>query len=238
MQMILASQVFRRVLFIDELIYESFLRSVPQTHSRLALCPDPVETDHTIGKNDFRTRFGIPINTKVLGVFGEINSRKGIDSLIKSFGHYVEGTRDYLLLMGRHSAKVAQKLSRFPAVRNIVSIDAFVTDDELISGINAVDVVAAVYPRHVGSASIVIRAAAAGKPVLGNDFGWIGHMIRKHGLGKVCNVRNVESLVEGFRWAFNNPVCNLEKTNAFAKQNSVDFFIDVVRGRSGQKVNI
>jgi glycosyltransferase involved in cell wall biosynthesis len=238
MQTILASQVFRRVLFIDELIYESFLRSVPQTHSRLALCPDPVETDHTIGKDDFRTRFGIPINAKVLGVFGEINSRKGVDFLIESFGHYVAGARDYLLLMGRHSPKVAQKLLRFPAARNIVSIDAFVTDDELISGINAVDVVAAVYRRHVGSASIVIRAAAAGKPVLGSDFGWIGHMIRKHGLGKVCNVSNGGSLVEGFGWAFNNPASNVEKATAFAKQNSVDCFIDVVRGLSGQKVNI
>jgi len=238
MQMILASQVFHRVLFIDELIYESFLKSVPQANGRMALCPDPVETDYTTGRDEFRRRFAIPREAKAVGVFGLIDSRKGVDRLLRAFDASWRAPSHHLFLMGNHSEKVRECVRNSALGSQIISVDRFVTDDEMVSGINAVDVVAAVYPRHVGSASIVIRAAAAGKPVLGSDFGWIGHMIRKHGLGKVCNVRNGGSLVEGFRWAFNNPMCDVEEANAFAKQNSVDYFIDVVRGGSGQKANI
>lgn len=228
METILASQVFHRALFLDELMYDSFCRTVPKAKAQMLLCPDPIETDYTITRDDFRTRFGIPREAKVLGVIGLIDSRKGVDRLLRAYEASSPAPNSYLLLMGKHSETVRESIRTNVSAAHIISLDRFVTDDEMISGINAVDVVAAVYPRHVGSASIVIRAAAAGKPVLGSDFGWIGHTIRKYGLGKVCDVLNEQALLEGVQWTFNNASCDRERARVFAGLNSVARFAEVV----------
>lgn len=228
MQIILSSQSFHRVLFLDTLVLESFRKKLPKANSRIVLCPDPVETDYTINRDDFRTRFRIPHSAKVLGVFGMIDPRKGVVHLLRAFEASKRASNDRLFLMGKHTQEVLECVRNSVLASQIISVDRFVTDDEMVSGINAVDVVAATYPHHVGSASIVIRAAAAGKPVLASDFGWLGHMVEKHGLGKVCDVLNRDSLLEGIRWAFNNPMCDQDKSKVFAEQNSVERFLEVI----------
>ncbi len=90
------------------------------------------------------------------------------------------------------------------------------------------DVIAAVYPQHTGSASIVIRAAAAGRPVLGSDYGWIGRTIEKHGLGLACRPSDESSILRGISWAFRCPEVDEQRAHAFAWQNSVERFTQVI----------
>ncbi len=227
-KMILARGVFHRVLFLDEAIHNSYTRHNVGTRTRLELCPDPVETDHSIPVAEFRTRFGLAPDAQVLGMFGMIDSSKGVDRLIDAFEQHGPGPREYLLFMGRHTPAVLDHIRRSRAAAHIVSADRFVTDDELISGIHAVDVVASLYPRHITSASMVIRAAAAGKPALGSDIGWTGRTIRTYELGMVCDPLDEASLLQGIRWAFDHPCLNPEKAQAFARQNSVENFMETV----------
>jgi glycosyltransferase involved in cell wall biosynthesis len=60
---------------------------------------------------------------------------------------------------------------------------------ELQTALAAMDVVCTPYPAHIGSSSIVLRAAAAGRPVVGSDTGWVGETVRRFSLGRVCDVR-------------------------------------------------
>jgi hypothetical protein len=56
------------------------------------------------------------------------------------------------------------------------------------------DLVCTPYPRHVGSASIVIRAAGARRPVIGSSFGWVKWAIERFSLGRTCDVENIPAL--------------------------------------------
>jgi hypothetical protein len=53
----------------------------------------------------------------------------------------------------------------------------------------------------MGSSSFVIRAAAARRPVLATDFGWMGWAVRKFGLGWTANVWDAAALGATIRQA-------------------------------------
>lgn len=224
----LARGILRKVYFLDESILASYRRNIPGARSQMVPCPDPIETDHTIPREEFRARFGIRSDARVLGVFGMIDARKGVDLLIRAFERYGPQSHECLLLMGKHTPAVLDHIRTCRAAPNIVSVDRFVTDDEMISGIHAADAVAAVYPRHLSSASIVIRAAAAGKPVLGGNFGWIGRVVGRHGLGRVCDPLDQAALVHGIEWAFDDPRLDLDRASRFARENSAERFVEVI----------
>ena len=77
----------------------------------------------------------------------------------------------------------------------IVSIDRFVTTTELMDALVAMDLCCTPYPSQNASASIIIRAAAAHRPVLGANFGWIEHMVPRFSLGWMCDVLDQPAFV-------------------------------------------
>jgi len=72
----------------------------------------------------------------------------------------------------------------------IVVVNRYVSDDEIESAISALDLMCTPYPRHIGSSGVVVRAAAAGRPILGSEYGWIGQTISRFELGTTCDVTN------------------------------------------------
>jgi glycosyltransferase involved in cell wall biosynthesis len=127
-----------------------------------------------------------------------LDARKGIDLLLQAFADAALPPGDRLLLVGRADPQIRSLLDgRFaPLVRDgrVIVFDKYVTDEELERALLASDLVATPYPRHIGSASIVIRAAAAGRPVLGSEFGWSGYVIPKFGLGTTCDVTDPRAI--------------------------------------------
>ena len=59
----------------------------------------------------------------------------------------------------------------------------FVSDEELAREIMACDVVLAPYQNHVGSSGVVLWAAAAGKRLICQNTGAMGHQVAAHNLG-------------------------------------------------------
>jgi len=111
---------------------------------------------------------------------------------------------------------------------NIVSIDSFVSDVEMLCAIKSCDAVATLYPGHIGSASIVIRAAAMKKPVIGTNFGWIGYVVQKYGLGYSFDVQNESALVDGIDWCFTKARMDLNKAEDFVSQHTVAGFSNAI----------
>ncbi|MCC6526553.1 MAG: glycosyltransferase family 4 protein [Polyangiaceae bacterium] len=181
-----------RVHQLDPFVLDVIRQRGGRFASRCSLMPDPVEPAAPIESNVARGRLGIPEDGRYVGCVGALDRRKGVDLLIHAFAKAQLSARDRLLLVGPHEPYVADLL-RCPyreLVRSgrIISIDRFVSQEEFESAVASVDVVCTPYPAHIGSASIVIRAAAARKFVLGSDFGWIGAMIRRFALGRACRV--------------------------------------------------
>jgi glycosyltransferase involved in cell wall biosynthesis len=72
-------------------------------------------------------------------------------------------------------------------------VDKWVTDEQMMTALAAMDLVVAAYPGHVGSASIVLRVMAAQRPVLGSPTPWIARHVVNYGAGWVSNVDDREA---------------------------------------------
>jgi glycosyltransferase involved in cell wall biosynthesis len=182
---------WRRVHFIDELAFDYVMRRGGALARKSFLLPDPAEIGASINREDARRRVGIPLDGRYIGCYGLLDRRKGVDLLVRAFGAADLKSTDRLLLVGKADAAVKAEIENikhnFPN-REIIVIDRYVSEDELNAAVSALDLVCAPYPRHIGSASVVIRAAALHRPVLGHEFGWIGHAIERADLGWTCKL--------------------------------------------------
>ena len=229
---VLASRLFDRVVVIDDIAYGNMRSWCPA--GRLVLCPDPVDIPSGHRQVASRQEIGLPVHAKVIGAFGVLTHDKRIDLLVEAFLSRSPAQDEYLLLMGEQKAHLRKKLRQLLDGREEASrvwiVDRFMKDEELLSAINAVDVVAVTYPHHMGSASFLIRATAAGKPVLASNVGWIGYTMNKYRLGRTCDVLDRESLRQGLDWAFNHPQDDCPDAGAFSGQHTIERFQQIVCG--------
>ncbi len=72
--------------------------------------------------------------------------------------------------------------------------DRYLGDDEIVAMVRDADVIFAPYQRHVGSSGVLYWAAAAGKPVITQDYGLVGREARDFHLGLAVDTQSPESL--------------------------------------------
>jgi len=194
-----------RLHFIDPVAFEFIKQRGGQLAHRSRLMPDPVEVPHVRNKAESRRLLGIPMGGRYIGCFGVLDERKGTDLLLKAFASADLGESDNLLLIGRLSPAIRGLLDQINTSqgsrRQIITLDRYATDEELQLGLSACDLVATPYPRHIGSASIVIRAAAAGRPVIAGDFGWMRAVVPRFQLGWTCDVSDLALFARSIRLA-------------------------------------
>lgn len=220
---------FARVLFIDEQAFRWFTRVKKSARVQIGLCPDPVESDIDVSVEECRAFFGIPKEWRVVGAVGGLNERKGIDILVRAFSRMSVHSERCLLLVGKQTPAVrrvvAEALRGRPDIADrIIELDSFVSTHLLQMAIKAADVISALYPCHCASASIVLRAAAGKKPVLASDRGWVARVVHQYGIGRTCNVGDLDDVCLGLEWAFNNPGIDVVSADQLAAQNTVEFF--------------
>jgi glycosyltransferase involved in cell wall biosynthesis len=228
---IVASGIFRKVLLIDEIAF-SYIQA-DMNMQGLYLCPDPVECPQPVDRRSVKLKLGVPEEAKIIGVFGLINEDKGVDRLVGAFLARGPKSNEYLLLMGKQTTGLQLKIEQILInnvnySKHIVIVNRFVDDEELLSSISSVDVVAVTYPYHMGSASFLIRAAAAKKPVLGSNTGWIGRIMTKYRLGHSCNAAEESGLMTGLDWAFDKPQDYCQDAEEFASEHTVAKFKEII----------
>jgi glycosyltransferase involved in cell wall biosynthesis len=166
---------------------------------RFSLMPDPVGPASPLSKLKARRAMGVPEDGRYIGCAGVINRPKGVDRLIAAFraAQADLNRNDRLLLAGPLDeglrSDAAREYADDIARGRIVLVDRLLSGGEIGTAIAAMDVVATPYPWHVHSSSIVIRAAAGERPVVGNAIGWMKRTIPQFGLGAVCDVDNEEA---------------------------------------------
>jgi glycosyltransferase involved in cell wall biosynthesis len=159
-----------------------------------------------------------------------MDTRKGIDLLIAAFATGALGCDCRLLLAGLLSPDVQSLLigpmAELVHQERIIVINRYLDDSELHAAMSALDVVCTPYPRHIGSASIVIRAAAAGRPVVASDFGWLGMVVPRFNLGWLCDDSDPRSLGStiGFALQRSSEFRSTEAARRFVSFHSVENF--------------
>lgn len=188
----LATRVPWTTLFhLDPLVIAALGARVPRN---LQLLPDPVEEVKTLSKEEARTRLNLASQPLYVGCVGGLDVRKGVDLLVRAFCAREPRSDVKLLLAGKMSPEIKALVSNVQVVGHhadsIITLDRYLSNEEMDAALQALDLVCTPYPRHIGSASFVIRAAAVGRPVLGSNFGWLGYVIPQFGLGACCPVED------------------------------------------------
>ena len=208
---------------LDPLVYDWAKKRGGGLAERLQLMADPVEPPGADDRNTVLRRLGLSDDGRYIGAAGMINRHKGIDLLLRAFAAASLPDNDRLLLAGLQSSEIRELLAGefAPLVRSgrVVSLDRVLSVEDFADVIAAMDVVCVPYPRHIGSASIVIRAAAAGRPVLASDFGWCGYVVPQFGLGRIVNVNDVQTFAGAI-------ARSLEEAGAFRLTESGERFVE------------
>lgn len=154
-----------------------------------------------------RAGLGIGADRKVLLHFGVLGERKGVYEALEAFLHLTpaETERLALVLAGplvdidegrlRGLLRRVEAETRVQLVTRLEKIPAETVQDLF----GAADLALMPYQGHVGSSSVLVRAAHAGIPVLGPEYGMLGAVIRRHRLGQAVDAARPEALAEGLR---------------------------------------
>lgn len=174
--------------------------------ARVVALPEAVETDVVAGETplETRARLGIGPGRRMLLLFGSLDPRKGVRELLEALGSLPDDTvREAALVMAGESVAVQREVAaavetlQARGALQIVHLDAFVPDAEMHRLFAAADLVLLPYQRHVGSSGVLVRAAAAGVPVLGQDYGMMGALLDEHRLGLAVDTTSPAAIARG-----------------------------------------
>ena len=152
---------------------------------------------------DVRAKWGLAVDRKLAVLFGVLDERKGIRQVLKSGFHLPEDVQANLAILfagpvrGKLDwlAPLIEKLEQETRIRIILD-DRFLQHDEAAALLAASDIVLVPYQKHVGSSNVLIRAAQAQRPVIGQDFGLMGAEIRRWKLGLAVDTQSPAAIAD------------------------------------------
>jgi glycosyltransferase involved in cell wall biosynthesis len=176
---------------------------------------------------DFRVSHGIPLDKKVFLNFGQLDQRKGIEGFLLACKQLTPTDLNQICLLlagpieAAYQAHIESLLREMPDLEVIRLFDQLhYPTVELCFEVS--DVVLVTYLGHMGMSSVLIRAALAGKPVIGTSVGTIGATIDAYQLGLSIDPSNT--------FEFAQALTGKQKANAalqaeLVRQNSVEAFV-------------
>jgi glycosyltransferase involved in cell wall biosynthesis len=213
--------------------------------------PDPVEgypkeTDSRT-TNELRDELGIEVGRRVFLLFGMLDARKGIYQLLDALrllpaqtaaqlslllvGPLVKADEANDALPSEHPIKPKiDSISRSEPVQ-IILHNQFITDEQIQPYFDIADVILAPYQRHVGMSAILVRAAAAGKPLLASTYGLMGELVRQRSLGITVDSTQASEIAKGvsaFLEGKPTEMFDSQSAAEFAGENSAEGFAGVV----------
>ncbi|MGE5148056.1 MAG: glycosyltransferase, partial [Candidatus Eiseniibacteriota bacterium] len=152
-----------------------------------------------------------PTNRFHLLMFGALTARKGVMQFLEALEHVSDAVAARLAVvvagrveaaLARPFADAAARLGR-RADLQFHAEQRWLRPEEIAALVAWSDAVLAPYQRFVGSSGVMLWAAAAGKPLVTQDFGLLGRLVTDHGLGAAVDCTDpaklaaaIETLVE------------------------------------------
>ena len=192
---------WQRINFLNPLVYSDLVSSRPDLISRIGTIPNPNPPNIDLDRFESRRALGIPEEGRYIVIAGSLQLLwKGIERLLDAFSRMNRAKSDRLLLAGRITPPLLALLNNAYAGEvsrgEIVTINQFLSEEEMAWVISSADLVAVPYPRFARVSGILLRALAAGRPVLTDNCGWIGHVTKSFELGWTCDVKNADQFCD------------------------------------------
>jgi glycosyltransferase involved in cell wall biosynthesis len=162
-------------------------------------CPDVLNESTTPAETRARRRrWNIAPERSTALFFGFLAYRKGVGSVCEALRllEQDEQRRLAVVFCGRAVPEDGDRIHEaLDRVARETSVQIVVDEQDLHftqvqSAFEATDVALVPYLRHIGSSAVLLRAAAARKPVIASDFGLVGHYVATHRLGQAIDSRD------------------------------------------------
>lgn len=205
--------------------------------------PDPVDAlDRSAGKSggDPAPRFAG--DRRRLLLFGMLDGRKGVREVIGALERLPAPQQQRLSLRLAGPLETSERidlLERIDRLRAGTGVDVrlddrFIAEEELQPLVSESDLVFVTYQRHVGSSNVLVRAAAAGVPVLASDYGLVGAQVRARRLGVALDATRPEAIANALSaWLDDARAIPFDahSARAFADENTAHAFADTIFSR-------
>lgn len=130
-------------------------------------------------------------------IFGSMNERKNITTIINAFAATTFKVKTELLIVGHSEQEyltylntLVGSLSNITANKNIIINAGFVTDEEMDNYFHSTTVCLLIYKDFYGSSGLLGRAALHKKKVVGANVGLLKELIDKNSLGITCDPKS------------------------------------------------
>ncbi len=193
--------------------------------ARTALLPDPLPLPTCApDAAGVRAAYGVDEGRTLLLLFGALSVRKGVLHTLDALPLLPRDVTDRLTvllagpvepglqaLLPRRLADVKRRTSA-----QILLREAFLFEPEICALMGAADLALLPYQFHTGTSSVLIRAAGAHCPVLGQAYGLMGEQIATHRLGQAVDTMRPEALARGLVRFLEDPSVGFDASSAQA----------------------
>jgi glycosyltransferase involved in cell wall biosynthesis len=243
---IFLSRIFARkqfkTLFCLDPVAVDFIDREFSGLAKVVYMPDPVEKMFP-NEDAFRAldrKLGIEPNRTVILAFGLLaGERKGTRQFLESlFLLNPELCQKICILLVGEPFPEGQAIleSWLTKVRKSLPVQVitkfgYVPESDVTLYFKRSDFVIAPYQKHAGMSGIVLLAAAAQKPILSSNYGLMGELVKKYGLGITVDTTIVSEISKGLTDLLNEPLTNsysLEGMKTFTEQNSPQKFASAI----------
>ncbi len=168
--------------------------------------PDPIFQfeENTEFKNELREKLAINPSKTVFLNFGYLDERKGILEFLEACLLLESSHQEkiHLILAGKIEERLQQRVEKFLEHCKSITVSKlfhYQLPETTQYLFELSDWTLVLYPKFLGSSSVLIRSAMANKPILGSNLGTIGKQMQEASLGISVNPENKEDIATAMR---------------------------------------
>jgi hypothetical protein len=171
---------------IDDTLEGFVVRKHPSLRDKVRYIPDPIVPPQPADKTAARDALKLPRDAPLIVVYGVLDGRKGIRSLLEWLADAGNGSNAAVLLAGTLRNETRRLLEgeaarRLLAQRRLHLLSKYVDEQAESLIFSAADVVWLAYDAVESSSGVMVKAALFEKAVLYRDFGLIGRYATRFG---------------------------------------------------------
>ncbi|MEA5428554.1 glycosyltransferase [Arcicella lustrica] len=205
---------------------------------KVKFLPDPVQVyPNKKSIRLIKEELGITESKKVFLIFGHLDDRKGISTVMDTFAKLSDGkAKDVCLLIvgpwdAQEKSLFEQKLAVLQQKNSVqvITRNHFVADEDIQSFFEVSDYILALYQKHIGMSAIMVRAASAQKPLITFNYGLMGKITAEKQLGLLID----EAIEDDFQHKLE---ALLNSNSQIGNQKSMKEFADLNQAKNYAKV--
>ena len=200
---LLRTRGLQRLFVIDDTLESFVQRERADLSERIRFLPDPSAPPQLFAKADARDALRLARDVPLIVVYGSLDGRKGIETLLK----WVADNKQcpgQILLAGRVREEVLEVLDtevarRLASERRLTLVPRYIEEEEESLIFSAADAIWIAYDAVESMSGVLVKAALYQKAVLYRDFGLIGRYASRFGCPLAPERLGLPALPDGVR---------------------------------------